>query len=344
MSRRDFLIGSVCSAISATAYSTKLDLLPSSTQQSLGNGCIISTKHSLSLSHQRTAVFVIGRCESAIPEITRLGLPIHTLAYFEGSVYGPNVEALFADAWNISHESVGKVDDVMRFVKRAVATHNRFVIIGNFSAPFASSLLSSIAAKARSIHHPVFAIGGLPAPGAYGSARTQWGWTCIRELRRIGCCVITVPEVTFDSERLAETSTTNQFASQSINEGSPFCRAVELAINEGNYNDVAFDDALLAATFSTGKVVSLGWGYCANGDAMRATKMALISRHEFAINELSRDATKLLVTSNSAEKLILLRTSTEFISDAVGKRTAIHFALGRSSGRIDKGVQATVFH
>ena len=258
MNRREILIGSVCGAISAKADSTKLELFPSSTQQSFGNGCIISTKYSLSSCRQRTAVFVIGRCESAIPEITRLDLPIHTLAYFEGSVYGPNVEALFADAWSISHESVDKVDDVMRFVKRTVATHNRFVIIGNFSAPFASSLLFSVAAKARSIHHPVFAIGGLPAPGAYGSARTQWGWTCIRALRRIGCCVITVPEVDFESERSDETRSTPKQPNHSVNEGSPFCRALQLALNEVKYSTIAFDNDLLAATFRAGEVVSLG--------------------------------------------------------------------------------------
>ena len=343
MNRREILIGSVCGALSAKANSTELEFFPSSSQQSLGNGCIISTKYSLSSCRQRTAVFVIGRCESAIPEITRLGLPIQTLAYFEGSAYGPNVEAIFADAWNLSHESVDKVDDVMRFVKRAVAIHNRFVIIGNFSAPFASSLLFSIAAQARSIDHPVFAIGEIPAPGAYGSARTQWGWTCIRELRGIGCCVITVPGVDFDSEPSGETSTTNRFVSQSINEGSRFCRALELALNEVKYSGVGFDDYVLACTLSVGNVVRLGWGYCANGGAIEATSMALNSRREFAMNEAGVDITKLLVTTNRNEILTLLRTITGFVSDAVGERTAIHFAVGSSSGRIDNSLQVTVF-
>ena len=341
MNRREILIGSVCGAISAKADSTKCELLSLSTQQSLGNGCIVSTKRRCSSGGQRTAVFVMGRCASAIAEITRLGLPIHTLAYFDGSVYGPNVAALFAEAWNISSESVDKIDDVTRFLHWAVATHTRFVIIGNFSAPFASSLLFHIAKKARLIDHPVFAIGGLPAAGAYGSTRTQWGWTCIRELRRIGCCVITVPEVEFEAERSDATRSTHQQVHHSFNEGSPFCRAIQLALNEVMYGPVAFDDDLLAATFKTGKVVSLGWGYSDCGDAATATRMALNNSGGIAATNCA--PAKVLVLSQRKGSLDVLRTSTDMIFKAICGGTPLQFAMTDYCEPTSSKLQITLF-
>ena len=152
MNRREILIGSVCVAISVTARGSGRGAFSSPTHQLIGDGCVISTHSGLSVLDKGTAVFVFGCCESAISEITRLGLSLRTVAYFGGSTHGPNAEALLAGLWTVPREGIRKIDNTSEFVDWVVENHDRVALIGNFSAPFASRMLVLIAAKARKLN------------------------------------------------------------------------------------------------------------------------------------------------------------------------------------------------
>lgn len=232
MNRREILIGSVCVAISVTARGSGRGAFSSPTHQSIGDGCVISTHSGLSVLDKGTAVFVFGCCESAISEITRLGLSLRTVAYFGGSTHGPNAEALLAGLWTVPREGIRKIDNTSEFVDWVVENHDRVALIGNFSAPFASRMLVLIAAKARKLNSKVFAIGAVPSPGVQGAIRVRRGWVCIEALRRIGCCVVTVPEVEFDIDGANATTSSATSMALPVNEGSLYCRALEGALNQ----------------------------------------------------------------------------------------------------------------
>lgn len=241
VNRREILIGSLCAALSAAARSSNRTAGQLPSDESLGDGCVVSTDGGSSALGQRTAVFVLGRCDVAISEITRLGLSIRTLAYFEGSTYGPNAEAGFADVWNVGRKRIRKVKNTYRLVEWVAENHDRVAILGNFSAPFASRMLDFIARKARRAGMPVFAIGAAPSAGAEGLVRTQRGLNCIANLRRLGCCVVTVPDVDFDLDESNETVACTESKTLQVNEGATYCRALELALKQVHISVVAFD-------------------------------------------------------------------------------------------------------
>ena len=176
----------------------------------------------------RTALFVLGKCECAVPEIAKLDLPISTVGYLDGSVHSPSSGDFFAEGWNIDRKRISKIDDAMEFAKRAIDANDRVVVLGNFSAPFASEMLVSLATMARHTNRPVVAIGGTPAPGAQGEIRTRRGWTCIEELRRIGCCVTTVSEVDFYSDQFEQVDSVAASTLRGVNEGSPYAAHLSL--------------------------------------------------------------------------------------------------------------------
>ncbi len=343
MNRREVLIGTVCMAIATRAVASSGDLSTPSRDEAYAGGWAIACDNPISERSQRVAVFALGKCGDAIAEIDRLALRLSTLAYFSGSMYGSNAEAFLGEIWNVDRARIVKVEDALALALRAATKCDRVVLLGNFSAPFASRILFKLAMVARDLHLPVVAIGGVPAPGVQGDVRTRRGWQCIDELLRIGCCVTTVPEVDFEVDQLGETKAPTAINPLQVNEGSPYCRALELCLNQIRFSAASFGSDLIASTFSSGRFVSLGWGYCANGDAMKATNMALKNAYALATNRRGRAATKVLLTSSSAEILSLLLVSTGIVSDAIGKAVPLYFAASGSSGLSDNALQVSVF-
>lgn len=341
MNRREILIGSLCAALSAEAFGSNRAAGCLPPDQSLGHGCVISTDGDSCEGGQRTAVIVLGRCDVAIPEITRLGLSIGTLAYFEGSTYGPNAEAGFAEAWAVDRACMRKVENTHGFVLWVTENHERVAILGNFSAPFATRMLGLIAEEARRANVAVFAIGAVPSAGAEGLVRTQRGVGCIEVLLRIGCCVVTVPEVTFDVDLGDGADSFAESRLPSVNEGSPYCRALELALNEVQYNAASFEDGLMSATFRSGNPVSLGWGYCEHGDTGLATRMALASYGTETKRKVS--GTQVLVTSNDNKVLNHLLVSTRIVWTLIDSDASINFASNQWRGGKHHSLQVTIF-
>ncbi len=143
----------------------------------------------------RVALFVLGACQHALAEIDTLDLPLSSVAYLDDSIPGRSFGDFTAECWKVDRKRISKIDNAMQFANRAIDANDRVVLIGNFSAPFASNMLVSLATMARDMNRPMVVIGGAPAPGAQGEIRTQRGWTCIDALQRIGCCVTTSPLV-----------------------------------------------------------------------------------------------------------------------------------------------------
>jgi len=269
MDRREVLIGSVCATLATEALSNARwlpDKVPSAFNLEEFVSCWqITIDRALKESDQRTALFVLGGCDCAIAEIAKLNFPISNITYFDNSVPGPDFGRFMADCWQVNRKRISKIDNAMEFAKRTIDTNARVILLGNFSAPFASQMLVSLATMARDVDRAVIAIGGAPAPGVQGEIRTQRGWTCIEALQRIGCCVTTVPEVDFDSNPFDHLKSATESTPIGIDEGSPYCRALELALNEVKFSFASIDDDVLASTFSKGNFVSLGWGLSTNG-------------------------------------------------------------------------------
>lgn len=344
MNRSEILIGTVCTAIAADAVGVNREVCAPNLDQELLSCWGITPNRALKESDQRTALFVLGGCDCAIAEIAKLNLPTSAIAYFDDSVPGPDFGRFMAECWNVDSERISKIDNAMEFAKRAIDANDRVVLLGNFSAPFASEMLVSLATMARDMNRPVVAIGGTPAPGVKGEIRRERGWTCIEELRRIGCCVTTVPEVDFYSDQLDQASPITASTQFGVDEGSPYCRALELALNEVDFSVAAVGDDVLASTFSAGKFVSLGWGYSTNGDdATLATNMALTNGYGLSNHDNRNVTTQVLVTSNSDEILTQLRTSIDAISETIETEAPIYFGASRTARVTNKALQVTVF-
>lgn len=348
MDRREVLIGTVCATLTTDALSNAR-WLPDKVATVVSDEEFLSCwqitiDRALKEIDRRTALFVLGGCDCAIAEIVKLNLPIGTIAHIDDSVAGPDCARYMAECWNVSRECVNKIDNAMEFAKQAIDANDRVALLGNFSAPFSSQMLVSLATMARDVNRPVIAIGGAPKPGVQGEIRTQRGWTCIEALQRIGCCVTTVPEVDFESNPFDHLESAIESTPIGIDEGSPYCRALELALNEVEFSVASIDDDVLASTFGTGNFVSLGWGFSANGcDAKMATNMALSSGYGFSERGNDDVAMHVLVTSNSDKVLTQLKTSTEMVSDAIGAAAPIRFGASHSVRMRDDAVQITVF-
>ena len=205
-------------------------------------------------------------------------------------------------------------------------------------------MLVSLATMARHTNRPVVAIGGTPAPGAQGAIRTQRGWTCIEQLRRIGCCVTTVPEVDFYSDQFEQADSVAASTLRGVDEGSTYCRALELALNQVEFTVASIGEDVLTSKFSAGNLVSLGWGYAANGDdAAVAANMALANGYRLSKHDNRSVSAQVLVTSSSDEILAQLITSTEIIIDAIGKSAPVYFGASRNAHVANKALQVTVF-
>ena len=190
MNRRQLLIATLSSAI-AVKQATAAASVAAPNIEKFAHRPIIGWQIELPSGVRkvgcRNVLFVLGKCECAVPEIAKLNFPISTVGYLDGSVHSPSLGDLFADIWSVDRKRISKIDDAMEFAKRTIDANDRIILFGNFSAPFASEMLVSLATMARHTNRPVVAIGGTPASGAQGEIRTQRGWTCIEELRRIGC-------------------------------------------------------------------------------------------------------------------------------------------------------------
>ena len=348
MDRREVLVGAFCATVTTEALShaqwLRRDVAAAFSSSMLQNCWQITLDHAAKESDQRTALFVLGGCDRAIPEIAKLNLPIGMIAYFDDSVPGPEFSSFIAECWNIDRKRISKIDDATAFAKQAIDANDRIVLLGNFSAPFASQMLVSLATMARHTNRPVVAIGGTPAPGAQGEIRTQRGWTCIEELRRIGCCVTTVPEVDFYSDQFEQVDSVAASKLLGVDEGSPYCRALELALNQVDFTIASIGEDVLASKFSAGSLMSFGWGYAANGDdAAVAANMALVNGYGLSKHDNRNVSAHILVTSSGDEILAHLRTSTEIISDAIGKSAPVYFGASRNARVANKALQVTVF-
>ena len=222
MNRRQLLLATASSAI-VTTKTTAAASVAAPNIEKFAHQPIVGWQIELSSDTREvdshTALFVLGKCECAVPEIAKLNLPISTIGYLDGSVHWPSSGDFFAEGWNIGRKRISKIDDAMEFAKRTIEANNRVILLGNFSAPFASEMLATLAKMARHTNRPVVAIGGTPAPGAHGEIRTQRGWTCIEELRRIGCCVTTVPEVDFYSDQFEQVDSVAASTLRGVDEG-----------------------------------------------------------------------------------------------------------------------------
>lgn len=340
MNRREILISSLCAALPVEAFSSNRAASYSSHDQSLGDGCVISTDGSSCADGQRTAVIVLGRCDFAIPEITRLGVS-STLAYFGGSTFGPNAEAYFAEWWNAGSELIRKVENTQGFIEWVAENHDRVAILGNFSAPFACRMLGLIAEKARRASVAVFAIGAVPSAGAEGLVRTQRGLNCIANLLQLGCCAITVPEVDFGLDFVDGADSFAGSINLGVNDGSPYCRALELALDEVQYSAASFENDLMQDTFACGRLVSLGWGYCGHGNAELATRMALANDGMFTKGKVG--PTQVLVTSNDGRILNQLLASTNVVWSSISIDSSINFAADQCRVDERQSVQVIIF-
>lgn len=344
MNHREVLIGTVCTAVTAESAGTNHEVRASRWDQAFLSCWQITLDRALWESDQTTALFVLGGCDCAIAEIAKLNLPTSAIAYFDDSVPGPHFGRFMAECWNVDRERISKIDNAMEFAKRTIDANDRVVLLGNFSAPFASHMLFSLAALARDMNRPVIAIGGTPAPGVQGEIRMQRGWTCIEELRRIGCCVTTVPEVNFDSDQFDQSESMTTSPQLGVDEGSPYCRALELALNQFDFDVASISEDVLTSTFSAGNLVSLGWGDSTNGyDAATATNIALANGYGLSEPNNCDITTQVLVTSNSDEILEQLRTSTESVSDAIGTTIPIYFGASHNPRVTNNALQVTVF-
>ena len=348
MNRKKMLIGAFCATVTADAVS-HAPRLPSnvaaaSSSRMLQNCWQMTVDSAVKNRDEKTALFVLGACASAIAEIAKLNLPMSTIAYFDDSLCCPEVRRYSAEYWDVDYERIAHIDNPMEFAKRTIDANDRIILLGNFSAPFASQMLVSMATMARHTNRPVVAVGGTPAPGAQGEIRTQRGWTCIEELRRIGCSVTTVPEVDFCSDQFEQVDSVAASKLLGVDEGSPYCRALELALNQVDFTVASIDDDVLASKFSAGNFVSLGWGYAANGDdAAVAANMALVNGYGLSKHDNPNVSAHILVTSSGDEILAHLRTSTEIISDAIGKSAPVYFGASRNARVANKALQVTVF-
>lgn len=347
MKRRTILTGTLGAVVAAKAYAKRAcgdaPLCPIDNNQP-SNCWELSARRRSRARSPRVALFVLGACEHALAEIDTLHMPLSSVAYLDDSIPGPSFGDYTAEYWKVDRKRIRKIDNAIEFAKRAIDANDRVVLIGNFSAPFASDMLVSLATMARDMNRPVVVIGGAPAPGAQGEIRTQRGWTCIDALQRIGCCVTTVPELDFVSNQVDHLDSVIESTPIGIDEGSPYCRALELALNEVAFSVASIDDDVLASTFGEGNFVSLGWGFSANGcDAAMATNMALAGGNRLSGRGDGDVTMQVLVTSNSDNVLTQLRTSAEMVSDAIGAATPIHFGASHSDRMTDKAVQVTAF-
>ena len=351
MNRRQLLGGAACGTISANVAAVSetsrkpCKMTRARAPTAMRRHCWhISPKRAIVDGGTRNALFVFGACERAIAEIDFLDLPLTGITILSDSLAGPGYEEHASELYGMRAGRLNNLSSPLESVKRSMRENDRVVLLGNFSAPFASQILVSLATMARDMGRPVIAIGGTPAPGVQGEIRTQRGWTCIEELRRIGCCVTTVPEVDFYSAQLDKAAPITASTQPSVDEGSPYCRALELALNQVDFGVASIGEDVLTSKFSAGNFVSLGWGYSASGDdAATAANMALANGYGLSEGSNRDITTQVLVTSNDDEILAQLRTSTEAVSDAIGTSAPIYFGASHSARVTNNALQVTVF-
>ena len=157
MNRRQLLLVTASSAIAVTKTTAATSVaalnIEKFTHQPI-SGWQIEFSSGVREIGSRTALFVLGKCECAVPEIAKLDLPISTVGYLDGSVHSPSSGDFFAEGWNINRKRISKIDDAIGFAKRTIDANDRVILLGNFSAPFASEMLATLAKMARHTNIP----------------------------------------------------------------------------------------------------------------------------------------------------------------------------------------------
>ena len=101
MNRRRLLLATASSAI-ATTKTTAAASVAAPNIEKFAHQPIVGWQIELSSDTREvdsnTALFVLGKCECAVPEIAKLNLPISTIGYLDGSVHWPSSGDFFVDA------------------------------------------------------------------------------------------------------------------------------------------------------------------------------------------------------------------------------------------------------